>query len=309
MTDRRQALPSCVLLIAATTACHQPPAARFQVAWQRDLAYAARAERTLYLDIARPCDVSAPVPGVLLLHGGAWRYNDRAAMSNLAAALASMGYVAAAADLRKSTESDGHFPAAVEDALAALRFLRERATDLGLDADRIALLGESSGGHTALMAAYGIAAGGGLSRADAPGAADSQNHSPVQAVIGLMAPTDLAMLYDDNPYGFGRAWLRDLLGESCTENPTHYRDASPVHRVRADLPPTLLIHGDRDGIVSIRHAEALAERLEQAGVRCWIARRGGGTHSVVGLFRSSEGGRYLPTITQFLATVFPDKTE
>ncbi len=287
---------ACLCLLGATSACHQAPAARFQVTWERDLPYASRADRTLYLDIARPRDARVPVPGVLLLHGGAWQSNDRRMMSKLASALASLGYVAVAIDLRKSIDHDGDFPAAVEDALAALRFMRERADRCGLDPHRVAVLGESSGGHTALMAAYGTYE------------QDAAAPSPVQAVIGLMAPADLELLYRDNPHGSGHAWLRDLLGASPAENHEAYRAASPVDLAKPGLPPTLLIHGDRDGIVSIRHAEVLRDRLSQAGDRCWFARVSGGTHSVVGLFRSAEGARYLPVITQFLASVFPEAT-
>lgn len=296
LTYQQFAEIACLILLVVTSACHQVPAARFQVAWERDVPYATRANRTLYLDIARPCDASAPVPGVLLLHGGAWRNNDRTMMSNFASALASLGYIAVAIDLRKSTDRDGGFPAAVNDALAALRYMQEHADRSGLDPNRIAVLGESSGGHTALMTAY---------RTSEQGAPAS---SPVQAVIGLMAPADLELLYCDNPYGFAHSWLRDLLGVSPAENSDTYRAASPLGLARPGLPPTLLIHGDHDGLVSIRHAEILSDRLLQAGNRCWFARVRGGTHCTVGLARSQEGARYLPVITQFLENVFPGAT-
>lgn len=92
-----------------------------------------------------------PFPGVVEVHGGAWTMNDRLANVAIHQPLAARGVVVMAIDFRMPP--DVQYPAPLADINYAVRWLKARAKDYGAAADRIGLLGTSSGGHQAMLAA------------------------------------------------------------------------------------------------------------------------------------------------------------
>src|SRR5581483_8320648 len=92
-----------------------------------------------------------PFPVVLDLHGGAWNAKDRHAEEPFDRALASAGAVVVAVDLTLAPQAP--YPACVQDASYALRWLKTRAKTWNGDASRIGLFGSSSGGHVAELLA------------------------------------------------------------------------------------------------------------------------------------------------------------
>lgn len=223
------------------------------VAVERDVVYN---DAGMALDVYRP-ETAAAAPALLFIHGGGWEAKGKEYYSYWAARYAGMGYVCVSVEYRTSNEAP--YPAAVDDCRDAVRWMRARAGELGLDPGRIAVIGQSAGGHLALLTAY--APGGG---ADAP----------VQAVVAYYAPTDLAgeplRHYDV---------VRKFLGTAYDEDPDRYRDASPIAHVRPGLPPTLLLHGTIDALVPIRESERLAAALAEAGVPHYLLRLEGWDHS------------------------------
>jgi acetyl esterase/lipase len=169
------------------------------------------------------------------------------------------------------------YPAAVEDAQRAVRFIRYNAKRFGIRPDRIGAVGGSSGGH--LVSMLGTMDGTG----DA-GDPDPINHesAKVQCVVARAAPSDLL-----NVTGGGAA-LISFLGmilssERSLPPPTSleyrtFRDASPIHYVTKDDPPFLLMHGDADPIVSFKHSEVMEQALKTAGVPTKLLRVAGGGH-------------------------------
>jgi acetyl esterase/lipase len=162
--------------------------------------------------------------------------------------MAARGYVVVAFGYRAAPAA--RFPAQVEDARAALAFVRRNADALGVDTARIALVGASAGAHLALLAAY------------EPGA------PRVRAVVNFYGPADLAAGYRDvprpDPYDVRRV-LRDFLGGPPAAMPARYAAASPVRWARAGVPPTLHVYGARDHIVKPRFGRELHARLRAAG--------------------------------------------
>ena len=88
---------------------------------------------------------------VIMVHGGAWTSNDRHSPHVVCRALAKAGYRVFSLDFRDGR--NGKHPCAVQDITAGIRYVRARAVDFGIDADRIAMIGSSSGGHLALLSA------------------------------------------------------------------------------------------------------------------------------------------------------------
>ena len=111
--------------------------------------------RPLELDVWLPPESRTPSPAVLFLHGGGWRAGSRhlagpafsGAQPTPFEQLARAGIAVASADYRLSGEA--RWPAQLHDVKAAVRWLRARAGELGIDGERIAAWGESAGGHLA----------------------------------------------------------------------------------------------------------------------------------------------------------------
>ncbi len=189
-------------------------------------------------------------PLVVVIYGGAWRGGEPTQGENVNKALASRGFAVAAIDYRHAPRFQ--YPAQLEDVRRGIAILRDSAMVWKLSIEHIALLGRSSGGHLAELAAY------------APGA------SRVRAVIALYAPHDLIRGYRDlpspDPIGV-RDVLTGFLGGTPDQQMARYRDASPSTYVRPGLPPTLLIFGGRDNIVKPEFNRGAASALRRANVQ------------------------------------------
>jgi acetyl esterase/lipase len=188
-------------------------------------------------------------PTVVVLYGGAWQQGTSAQAINVSRALATKGYVVAAMDYRHAPMSP--YPAQTDDVSRGILLLRDSADAWDIDLARVAILGRSSGGHLAELAAY------------VPGG------YPFRAVIAIYAPYDLVQGYMDvpspDPLGVRSVLTSFLRGTPC-EQPARYRAASPTSYVRSGLPPTLLIFGGRDHVVKPEFNRAAAQALRAARV-------------------------------------------
>ena len=244
---------------------------------------------TLRLDIYRPPASSRPVPLVVTIHGGAWHHGDRTQLSAHNHRLAAMGYVVAAIDYRLAPQ--WKFPTALEDVRAALAFLRHESHRYGFDPDRVVLHGRSAGAHLALLAAY---------RLRDPG---------IAGVVALYPPVDLEWGYRNptNPWVLDSvATLEEFLGGSPAEVPNNYRAASPHLFVSKDAPPTLLLHGQLDEFVAMRHSRVLVERLRQVGVPHLLVTIPGGHHAF-DLVPGSPGGQMATYAYRHFLSVVTDE--
>jgi acetyl esterase/lipase len=167
-----------------------------------------------------------------------------------------------------------HYPAPVEDAQRAVRFIRYHALKYGIDPDRIGAIGGSSGGH--LVSMLGVL----------DGAGDPQDESPinrlsakVQCVVARAAPCSFVL--DRHGRGAPAMFLGAAVGPDAAPGSIEYRralEASPLTHVTPDDPPFYLIHGDADDVVPIAQSEAMAEVLREAGVLVQFRRVPGGVH-------------------------------
>lgn len=288
-----------VFLGAIPCACNRPPAGFYEIKSSENVAYVTRGKQPLYIDVYQPTNVQGPRPAVLLLHGGGWVMGNRTYERDLARFLASMGYVAATAQYRLCNK-DVHHPIPVQDALAAVKFLRSHAADYAISPDRIVVGGESAGGHLSLL--VGLAPDHSIFKDDSfPGVS-----SKVSAVIDIYGPTDLVPCYKEGSWVVN--WFLDsYLGGSPRKFPDAYAEATPLTYVRSDAPPVLIVHGDQDDMVLYKtHAEKLYKALRDAGAHCQLVRVRGAGHGWGLNFTGNDSMRTLPAITHFLAKAFPD---
>lgn len=186
--------------------------------------------------------------------------------------LAAAGYVVFSISHRAAPRF--RYPAAVEDAQRAVRFVRHNAARFGIRAERIGVVGGSSGGHLALM--LGLMDGTGL--AD-DGDAVNRESAKVQCVLARAAPADLAgMARGSGTIASFLGMPAPAEGAKATVETRVYREASPLTYVSADDPPVLLMHGDRDEAVPIAKSEKTEAALRGAGVPVRFLRIPGGNH-------------------------------
>lgn len=236
-----------------------------------DVVYCSRGGRDLRVDVYRPEGRSRRT-AVLVSHGGGWRRGDRSMVRQRGEALAALGFTAVGVEYRLLGEAP--WPAALHDVKAAVRWVRRGAGGLGIDPDKIVLQGHSAGAHLSLIAAGSV----GSSDITADPETDAEDQ-PVAAVVAYYPPVSLTVDVP-LPDGSGRpgrraeteARRRDdgrgpagmLLGPGATEEEA--RAASPIERVSADFPPTLLFHGTSDRVLHPVSSLRLFEKLQAASV-------------------------------------------
>lgn len=275
-----------LLLLFLVLICAAPPcfsqARAYRV--EEGIVYSTIEGAELQLDIAWPTKGIGPVPLIVFLPGngwGWWQYERRITYYVDVREAAKKGFVAAAVDYRPTSvkvegKSRYRFPAQIHDVKAAVRWLRTHAGDYGIDTDRVAAVGFSSGGNLALMLGFtnehdGFEGDG----------ADLSISSAVQAVVSIAGPTELTALYleSDAP----QQVLTDLIGATPQESPERYRQASPLTYITKDDPPVLIIQGDADSQVPVRQALLLDQRMNEVGVPHELLILKGGKHENIQL--------------------------
>ena len=161
------------------------------------------------------------------------------------------------------------FPAAVQDAQRAVRYIRHHAEDYSIDPDRIGAVGGSSGGH--LVSMLGVLDGDEWVQ---DGSAVNLQSAKVQCVIARAAPSDFQGGVGEHFLGI-RGRVVQTVG---TEEYALARKASPINHVTDDDPPILLIHGDQDQIVPFSLSQNFLKKFREAGVPAKLLRVEGAGH-------------------------------
>jgi acetyl esterase/lipase len=264
-----------------------------QVEITNGVEYARPDGKSLRFDLFRPFPRVAPVPLVLNIHGGGWRDGTRDQLVEYSYDFAANGFATAQIDYRLSGDG-GVFPAPVADILHAIRYFRANATALEIDPDRIALFGASAGGHLAMLA--GLSKDASIYDPTRP----AGESSDVKAVISLFGPTDLTV-YPPPEQADIRALLESFLGRPLDQAAELRIAASPIHYVRADGPPLLIIHGAADTTVSIDQARRLVDALRLASQPYVYLEIPDMDHLFGGVWQSPFGQRNRNAMLEFLA--------
>ena len=157
-------------------------------------------------------------------------------------------------------------PEEIDDVLRAVRFVRSNAARFGMDPNRLGVMGASAGGHLSLS----IATRGGPGD---PAATDpiDQVSSAVQAVACFFPPTDFLNYGSPNTSGVGVGPLAPLQAAFGPRALTPEgreslgREISPINDITPNLPPTLIIHGDRDEVVPLQQSESFVAKAKSVG--------------------------------------------
>lgn len=252
--------------------------------------YATPNGEELRMDLYHPSYPHTSIPGVIVVHGGWWQKGDRNEHLGFNAYFAARNYVVAAIDYRLAPRY--RFPNAAQDVKSAIDYLKSHATEIGLDPNRIALVGRGAGGQLALQAAY---------EARDPG---------IRGVVAAYASVDLKEAYT-NPANASlldmRGMLEDYLGGSPENVADRYTAASPTTTLGPNAPPTLIIHGQNDPIVSAKHSELLDAELGRVGVPRLLLRLPWATHACDRNFVGPCGQITLYAVEHFLGTVMKEE--
>jgi arylsulfatase A-like enzyme/acetyl esterase/lipase len=253
------------------------PEAPEGVVIKRDLQFLA-ADRVEKLDLYQPAEHSEKHrrPAVVIIHGGGWAKGDKARKREFVSGtmLAKAGYVAVSVNYE--TRKGRRWPTNLHDCKNAVRWLRKNAERLGVDGNRIGVIGGSAGGHLALMVAY---------------TGDDPEYSPtepypnvsdrVSACVDMYGITNLLTRRVVAKDGTPTEELKghNLFTQSRTEKSAKWRNASPVSHVNESSPPTLILHGSRDTVVDRDQSNELYQVLQDAGVETELRMIDGAKHA------------------------------
>ncbi|KGD79997.1 acetyl esterase/lipase [Pantoea sp. PNA 14-12] len=229
-----------------------------------------RSVRPLHMSLLVP-RTDAVKPAIVYFPGGGFTSADHEKFIQMRMALAEAGFVVAAAEYRVVPDT---FPAPVVDGKAAVRYLRQHAETYGIDPHRIGVLGDSAGGWLAQM----------LGMTNGQTAFDqgdfTETSSDVQAAATIYGISDLRNIGE----GFSEEnqqvhaspavteallihgpAFHDFAGASVMDDPDKARQASPMGHLANPKPPFLIMHGDKDSLVSPHQSAQLFDALKKAG--------------------------------------------
>jgi acetyl esterase/lipase len=201
-------------------------------------------------------------PLLVYVQGSGWQEQQLGACLDPLTSFAHRGYVIAIVEYRPS--SVAHFPAQVADAQTATRWLLEHAAAFHIDPSRVAVWGDSSGGHTALMCAVG---GNDPTLTDEP----EDDPLPISACVDFYGPTALDLMDSEpsemNHNGPGSPETALLGVETLDQDPDLVRRADPRSHLTpgARLPAFLIAHGNKDRLVPFHQSVLIYEALREAG--------------------------------------------
>ena len=214
-----------------------------------NVAYGGNAAQVM--DLYLPANRSAATTQVIILiHGGAWSSGDTADFNAFVDTLKRRmpTYAVINMNYRLASGANNLFPTQENDVKAAVDFIYAKRTEYNIS-DKFVMMGASAGGHLALLHSYKYA-------------------SPVKirAVVDFFGPSDMVKMYQQPAPLVPPAFISSVMGGSPTQLPVLYEQSSPVNFINAQSPPSIILQGGLDLLVSPSQSEAVKNKLTQAGV-------------------------------------------
>lgn len=237
---------------------------------QPDVVYATANNTPLKLDVWYPRDNSNPTPTLIYIHGGGWIFGSKEGAVYQFLPFLEKGWRVVNVEYRMASNSLA--PAAVEDTRCALRWVVRNAKQFNFDKSKIVLTGHSAGGHLSLITGM-LPDGTPLDNNCYASEKYGDEKIKVAAIINWYGITDVFdIIQGPNLKNYGAMWMG-----SRRDAAEIARQVSPLTYVRADLPPIISIHGDKDDVVPYEHATRLHAALDKAKVpnRLYTVKNGG----------------------------------
>jgi acetyl esterase/lipase len=241
----------------------------YEVATQAGVPYAEHDGVTLAGDLYLPKGL-AKAPVIVAVHGGGWQVGTPKFYQYWGPHLARHGYALFAISYRLSKPGAKTFPGAVYDVKSAIQFVRGNAARLGVDPERIGLMGDSAGGH--LVSLVALAGDEPLFSSEYRGDPQATLPANVKTVVGFYGVYDMLAQWQHDQIARPRDQITEkFLGVSPMQSRRTYFDASPISYATIDKREKtgtrfLLLHGTHDDIVDPQtQSQALLGALKQAG--------------------------------------------
>ncbi len=210
-------------------------------------------------------------PAIVYYPGGGFTSANHEKFIEMRMALAKAGFVVAAAEYRTVPD---RYPALINDAKAAVRYLRAHARKFGIDPQRIGVIGDSAGGYVAQM----MGTTNGEKQFDTGDFTEVS--SDVQAAVTIYGISNLMNIGEGYPEAIQEVHkspavteallihgpsFADFTGESILSDPQKALEASPIGHIKQGMPPFLIMHGSADKLVSPIQSEQLYRALTEKG--------------------------------------------
>jgi acetyl esterase/lipase len=223
----------------------------------RDLVYGDDDSSRQVIHVFEPEPRAEPRPAVVFFHGGGLIYGEPLQDRAWAQAIAEQGYVTFMAGYRLFEQFDraNPWPAQLDDAQQAVRWVRAHADEFNVDPGRVCAIGHAKGGLLA-----GLVGTTEATDASDPELADIS--SRVDCVVTVSGDADLMVPYENTMWTY---MFNKMFGGTVEEVPEVWQAASPAHNVDEETVPFLIIHGNRDRDVPVEMARNLADALAEAG--------------------------------------------
>jgi alpha-L-fucosidase 2 len=235
--------------------------------FKTDIEYGTAGGESLKLDAYVP-DGAGPFPAVILVHGGGWNAGDKSGgpkkgyMAPMQEPLAKAGFAWFSINYRLAPKHP--YPACIEDVETAIRWVKAHAAEYHLDPTRIALSGESAGGHLVELAAV---------RAD--------ESTRMAAIVPFYGRCEL--VGDLKPGAELRVNYVQLFGRKTYDETAQKLmvAASPLLQLKPGLPPVLLVHGTADQSVPYEQSVEWQRRSRALGLTCDLLTIKDGVHGMI----------------------------
>jgi acetyl esterase/lipase len=249
-----QQLLTAVILVCLFTACKKTNSGVSALNDAKNIlnvAYGTDAAQKM--DVYLPANRTIATTKVMvMIHGGGWTSGDKTDFTPFVDTMKKRlpDYAIFNINYRLSTGTSNLFPMQENDVKTALQFIFSKSAEY-LISDKYVLIGASAGAHLAMLQGYKYTA-------------------PVKpkAIVSFFGPADLTDMYN-NPAG-GNPLLSLILvqaiGKSPSQDPAIYTSSSPVTFIAAGAPPTILLHGSADPLVSYTQSVAVKIKLSTVGV-------------------------------------------
>jgi acetyl esterase/lipase len=281
--------------------------ADYEVLTRNDIFFAEHDGVKLLGDFYAPKGLDK-APVLVAVHGGGWQVGTRKFYSNWGPYLAKNGYAVFAIEYRLMKPDVKTYPGAVYDTKAAVQYVRANAGELGIDPERIGMIGDSAGAHlSALVALAGEEPAFSTEYRSDP---HSSISTKVKAVVGFYGVYDMLAQWEHDLLARPRDNISEkFLGVAPHTNRRIFFEASPISYATVDrnLMRFLLIHGDHDDIVDpATQSTAFLAALKQAGffVRTVVIPGAGHFFVTDPVDDTSFGGFAGPKVVRFLSTAF-----